>query len=147
MGLPIQFLDFLPHGVLVSHQHFEPIQHIHMSHSYVRGNWRREADSNPIILAKSCHDMDIMRWWIDRPCEYVSSFGSLKWFKKENAPEGSTKRCLDGCALVDTCPYSAKRIYYDRRSWLSHFDLPEEEPARGEARLCRDRRETGSYWR
>lgn len=120
-------------GELVSMQHFEPIQHIHMSHSYVRGNWRREADSNPIILAKSCHDMDIMRWWIDRPCEYVSSFGSLKWFRKENAPEGSTHRCLDGCALVDTCPYSAKRIYYDRRSWLSHFDLPEEEPARGEA--------------
>lgn len=120
-------------GELVSMQHFEPIQHVHMSHSYVRGNWRREADTNPIILAKSCHDMDIMRWWIDRPCEYVSSFGSLKWFRKENAPEGSTTRCLDGCALVDTCPYSAKRIYYDRRSYLHHFDLPADEPARGEA--------------
>jgi predicted dehydrogenase len=122
-------------GELVSMQHFEPIQHVHMSHSYVRGNWRREADTNPIILAKSCHDLDIMRWWIDRPCEYVSSFGSLKWFREENAPEGSTKRCTDGCAVEATCPYSAKKIYYDNRTWLHHFDLPQEEPARGEAIL------------
>lgn len=122
-------------GELVSMQHFEPIQHVHMSHSYVRGNWRKEADTNPIILAKSCHDLDIMRWWIDRPCEYVSSFGSLKWFREENAPEGSTKRCTDGCAIEATCPYSAKKIYYDNRTWLHHFDLPQEEPARGEAIL------------
>lgn len=120
-------------GEMVSMQHLEPIQHVHMSHSFVRGNWRREADTNPIILAKSCHDMDIMRWWVDRPCEYVSSFGSLKWFREENAPEGSTARCIDGCAIETTCPYSAKRIYFDNRTWLHHFDLPENEPARGEA--------------
>ncbi|PTM14544.1 MAG: oxidoreductase [Bacteroidetes bacterium] len=122
-------------GELVSLQHFEPIQHVHMSHSYVRGNWRREADTNPIILAKSCHDLDIMRWWIGQPCEYVSSFGSLKWFKAENAPPGSTLRCTDGCAVEATCPYSAKKIYYEKRTWLHHFDLPEAEPARGEAIL------------
>lgn len=122
-------------GELVSLQHFEPIQHVHMSHSYVRGNWRVEAETNPIILAKSCHDLDIMRWWIDRPCEYVSSFGSLKWFRAENAPPGSTQRCTDGCAVEASCPYSAKKIYYENRSWLHHFDLPTEEPARGEAIL------------
>ena len=120
-------------GEMVSMQHFEPIQHVHMSHSFVRGNWRREADTNPILLAKSCHDMDIMRWWIDRPAEYVSSFGSLKWFRKENAPQGSTARCTDGCAVEAECPYSAKRIYFENRTWLHHFDLPENEPERGQA--------------
>lgn len=119
-------------GEMVSMQHFEPIQHVHMSHSFVRGNWRREADTNPILLAKSCHDMDIMRWWIDRPAEYVSSFGSLKWFRKENAPQGSTARCTDGCAVEAECPYSAKRIYFENRTWLHHFDLPENEPERGQ---------------
>jgi predicted dehydrogenase len=122
-------------GELVSVQHFEPIQHVHMAHSFVRGNWRRAADTNPIILAKSCHDLDMLRWWIDRPCEYVSSFGSLKWFKAANAPAGSTARCTDGCAVEATCPYSAKRIYYENRTWLHHFDLPETEPARGNAIL------------
>jgi predicted dehydrogenase len=120
-------------GELVSMQHFEPIQHVHMSHSYVRGNWRKEADTNPIILAKSCHDLDIMRWWIGRPCTHVSSFGSLKWFRSENAPEGSSKRCTDGCAVEATCPYSAKRIYFENRSYLHHFDLPGDEPDRGAA--------------
>ena len=120
-------------GEMVSMQHFEPIQHVHMSHSFVRGNWRREADTNPILLAKSCHDMDIMRWWIDRPAEYVSSFGSLKWFRKENAPQGSAARCTDGCAVEAECPYSAKRIYFENRTWLHHFDLPENEPERGQA--------------
>lgn len=120
-------------GELVSVQHLEPIQHVHMAHSFVRGNWRIEAQTNPIILAKSCHDLDILRWWIDKPCEQIASFGSLKWFKAENAPAGSTARCTDGCKIEATCPYSAKRIYYDDRSWLHHFDLPKEEPARGEA--------------
>lgn len=120
-------------GDLVSMQHFEPIQHVHMSHSFVRGNWRVSADTNPIILAKSCHDLDIMRWWMGKPCTHVSSFGSLKWFKAENAPPGSTHRCVDGCAVEATCPYSAKRIYHEQRTWLHHFDLPDAEPARGEA--------------
>lgn len=132
-------------GQVVSLQHLEPIQHVHMSHSFVRGNWRREADTNPIILAKSCHDLDMLRWWIGRSCERVASFGSLSWFRAENAPSGSTARCTDGCAVEAECPYSAKRIYYDQRTWLHHFDLPEAEPARGEA-IMRELRE-GPYGR
>lgn len=63
-------------GKVISVQHLEPIRHQHMAHSYVRGIWRREEDGVPILLAKSCHDLDILRWWLDKPCEYVSSFGS-----------------------------------------------------------------------
>jgi len=71
-------------GELISIQHFEPIQHIHMSHSYVRGNWHNSKETTPIILAKSCHDLDILRWMIDKPCKSISAFGSLKWFKAAN---------------------------------------------------------------
>lgn len=120
-------------GKLVSLQHFEPIQHVHMSHSYVRGNWHNSKATTPIILAKSCHDLDIMRWLVDSPCEEINAFGDLSWFKFENAPEGSTERCIDGCAVEKDCPYSAKRIYHEKRTWLHHFDLPEDSAKHSEA--------------
>ena len=111
-------------GRIISVQHIEPIEHIHMSHSYVRGIWHKEAETNPIIMAKSCHDMDILRWILNKRCVQLSSFGSLTWFKPENAPKGSTARCMDGCAVESTCAYSALRIYHRERTWLYHFDLP-----------------------
>jgi predicted dehydrogenase len=113
-------------GRLVSVQLMEPVEHIHMSHSFVRGNWRNTAESNPMLLAKSCHDLDLLYWLIGKPCRRVSSFGSLTWFTKEHAPTGSTARCTDGCAAEKECPYSALKIYYQRRTWLHHFDLPAE---------------------
>jgi predicted dehydrogenase len=113
-------------GEIVSIQHFEPVEHIHMSHSFVRGNWRNSKESNFMLLSKSCHDLDILRWTIGKPCRRVSSFGSLKHFRKERAPAGSTMRCTDGCAVESKCPYSALKIYYRNRTWLHHFDLPAE---------------------
>ncbi len=110
-------------GELVSVQHLEPIEHIHMSHSFVRGNWGNEEKSNPIILSKSCHDTDILRWIIDKPCKRVSSFGSLKLFRKEMAPAGSTMRCTDGCKVEKECPYSALQLYFRERSRLGHLNL------------------------
>ena len=77
-------------GELVSIQHMEPVQHIHMSHSYVRGNWHNSKQTTPIILAKSCHDLDILRWMIGENCNSIVAMGDLKWFRKENAPAGST---------------------------------------------------------
>jgi len=113
-------------GKLISIQHLEPIEHIHMSHSYVRGNWHNSKETTPIILAKSCHDLDILRWIIDKPCKNIAAFGSLKWFKKENAPDGSTNRCTDGCAVEKTCPYSALKIYNKPDGWSSVFDFPDD---------------------
>ena len=113
-------------GKLISIQHLEPIEHIHMSHSYVRGNWHNSKETTPIILAKSCHDLDILRWIIDKPCKNIAAFGSLKWFKKENAPDGSTNRCTDGCAVEKTCPYSALKIYNQPGGWSSVFDFPDD---------------------
>lgn len=118
-------------GELVSLQHMEPIGHTHMAHSYVRGNWRRSDQTSPIILAKSSHDLDILRWLVGRRTEAVQAFGALSWFRAEHAPAGSTDRCTGGCAAERDCPYSALRIYHERRERLYVFDLPAEEPARG----------------
>ena len=114
-------------GELISIQHMEPIQHIHMSHSYVRGNWHNSKKTTPIILAKSCHDLDILRWIIGKPSKSISAFGSLKWFKEANAPKGSTNRCTDGCAVESTCPYSALKIYTKESGWSYVFDLPDDK--------------------
>lgn len=116
-------------GELISIQHMEPIEHVHMAHSYVRGNWHNSKETTPIILAKSCHDLDIIRWMIGKPCKNISAFGNLKWFKESNAPKGSTNRCIDGCAVETTCPYSALKIYHKERKRTYVFDLPEDESA------------------
>lgn len=92
----------------------DAIEHVaywHQAHSFVRGNWRRSDETSPMILAKSCHDMDILRWLAGEPCLRVQSFGSLDYFRAENAPEGAALRCLDGCKCKDECPYDAEKIY------------------------------------
>ncbi|MGG9964305.1 Gfo/Idh/MocA family protein [Ferruginibacter sp. SUN106] len=114
-------------GEIISIQHMEPIEHIHMSHSYVRGNWHNSAATTPIILAKSCHDLDILRWMLEKPCTNIQAFGNLKWFTEKNAPAGSTARCTDGCKVEGQCPYSALEIYYRKRERNYVFDLPEEK--------------------
>lgn len=132
-------------GELMSIQHLEPIEHVHMSHSYVRGNWHDRNATNPIILAKSCHDLDILRWIVGKPCESIVAMGSLKWFRSENAPEGSTARCTDGCAVEGTCPYSALKIYYRNRQRTNVLDLPEDPEKQGEVIL--ERLRTTNYGR
>lgn len=122
-----EILDAKMIGEVISVQHLEPIEHIHMSHSYVRGNWRNSKIATPIILAKSCHDTDIIRWLVNDAADNVHCFGNLKWFKNANAPEGSTERCTDGCAVEHECPYSALQIYYRDRKRLYVFDLPEDK--------------------
>ncbi|NNE25243.1 MAG: Gfo/Idh/MocA family oxidoreductase [Saprospiraceae bacterium] len=119
-------------GKVVSMQHFEPIQHIHMSHSFVRGNWHNSKATAPIILAKSCHDLDIIKWMLNKTCKQIHAFGNLSWFNGTNKPEGSTARCTDGCKVEATCPYSALKIYYRNRNWLHHFDLPEDPEKHGD---------------
>jgi len=96
----------------------ENIGYFHMAHSYVRGNWHSTKDSSPIILAKSCHDLDILHWMLEKKCTRVFSMGELKYFRKENMPCGAAPRCLD-CLVEEPCPYSAKKIYLqtDNTGW------------------------------
>ena len=110
-------------GQIVSIQHLEAVRYAHMAHSYVRGNWRDSKATTPIILAKSCHDLDILRWIIGKPCKSVAADGNLFFFKKENAPEGAPLYCTDGCPHEATCPYSAIKIYTQLKQHLGVFDL------------------------
>lgn len=114
-------------GEIISVQHFEPIEHTHMAHSYVRGNWHNSKETTPIILAKSCHDLDIIKWVINKPSKQIVAMGDLKWFRRENAPAGSTDRCTDGCKVERECPYSAIKEYHDRRHRTKVLDLPEDK--------------------
>ncbi len=98
-------------GDIVSINHTENVGYFHFAHSFVRGNWRDEFTSTPSVLAKCCHDLDLMAWFIDSPCKTVSSVGDLKYFKKECAPEGAAERCLGGCKAKKECPYDAERLY------------------------------------
>ncbi|BBH21400.1 oxidoreductase [Paenibacillus baekrokdamisoli] len=98
-------------GSIVSIQSSENVGYFHMAHSFVRGNWNKSEETSPMILQKSCHDMDILSWLIDEKCTRVSSYGSLLHFRSENAPDGTTLRCTEGCAVERECPYSAIRIY------------------------------------
>lgn len=102
-------------GEVISVQHLEPVGYWHQAHSYVRGNWRSEATSSPMLLAKSCHDLDWIRHILGVECRAVSSFGALKHFRRSQKPAaaGAAQRCLD-CSYEPACPYSAKRIYLGR---------------------------------
>lgn len=97
-------------GEIVSIQHLEPVGWWHQAHSFVRGNWRREDESSPMLLAKACHDVDWLIYLMGQVPSRVSSFGSLHHFRPEQRPAEAASRCLD-CAVEATCPYSAKRHY------------------------------------
>lgn len=105
-------------GKLMSIQQIENVAYWHQAHSFVRGNWRNSKESSPMILAKSCHDMDIILWLVGADCSKISSFGSLGHFKKEEAPAGAPERCLDGCPAEKECPYYAPKIYID---WIDNW--------------------------
>lgn len=98
-------------GQIATVRHFEQVGFWHQAHSYVRGNWRNEALSSPMILAKSCHDMDILLFLLGRSCTKLSSFGRLSHFTASQQPEGAADRCVE-CAI--SCPYSAKEFYFSR---------------------------------
>ena len=108
-----EILDSGRLGRLISMNWTEPVGYWHQAHSYVRGSWRNTDISAPMILAKSCHDLDLIQFYAKSRCRSVSSVGSLAFFNEANAPENTADRCTD-CRLVDSCPYSAKRIYIER---------------------------------
>lgn len=86
-----EILDSGVIGQVQSIQQIENVAYWHQVHSFVRGNWRREDETSPMILAKSCHDMDILLWMVGSHCTKVSSFGSLGHFRPENAPDGRAR--------------------------------------------------------
>jgi predicted dehydrogenase len=114
-------------GDIISLNAMEGVGAWHQGHSYVRGHWSVTAKASPMIIAKSCHDMDIISWLVDQPCQTVSSFGSLTYFTDKNAPPGAPARCTDGCPVASTCIYNALLYANKHRSWLGYvFDFEKD---------------------
>ena len=106
-----ELLDQGEIGEIVSFTMEENVCYWHYAHSFVRGNWARNDKSGPFILTKCCHDMDIAAWLSGSPVKKVSSIGSLRFFRGENAPEGAPERCTQGCPVEKECPFYAPAYY------------------------------------
>lgn len=120
-------------GRIVSVDHRENLIFWHMAHSFVRGNWRNLATSAPMLLAKCCHDLDILTWILQKEVAHLQSFGSLTHFRPENAPPGAPLRCTDGCPVEAECKWYAPRLYVNDRS--THTANAVSYEASAEARL------------
>lgn len=113
-------------GKIVSIQHNENIGNFHMAHSFVRGNWRNSTLSSPLIMQKSCHDMDILTWLVNSEVKTISSFGALSYFKESNAPKNSSDRCFN-CELAENCRFNAEKVYLPTRgSWPATVIGPDQ---------------------
>lgn len=106
-----EILDSGDIGELMSIQAIENVGYWHYAHSFIRGNWRNGEETTPMIMAKCCHDMDLMVWLTGKKCERVSSFGSLTYFNLEHASEGATSYCIEDCKVKNSCPYNAEEFY------------------------------------
>ncbi len=95
-------------GQLVGITLAENVAFWHYAHSYVRGNWRESPPAAPFILAKSVHDLDVLRWLAAAPPVRVESQGKLHHFRPEHRPLGAADRCLE-CSVP--CAYDARRFY------------------------------------
>ncbi len=113
-------------GEIVTVNASEGVGTWHMAHSFVRGKWADTEKSSPMILAKSCHDMDILSWLVQKKCLAVSSFGGLEFFREQNAPPNAPFRCIDGCPVAESCQYNALLYMNEQRvPWLSVVFDPE----------------------
>ena len=124
-------------GKVITVQHAENVGNFHMAHSFVRGNWRNSDLSSPIIMQKSCHDMDILLWLVGSNAKKISSFGNLSYFKKENAPAGAAHRCLD-CPCADECRFDGKKAYLPIRGEWPATVLTEDQSEEGILKALRE---------
>ncbi len=95
----------------------------HYSASFIRGPWHRSDTTSPMILAKSCHDMDIILYLTGLSCVSLNSYGNRFYFNKEHKPEGAAERCLD-CKYKDECIFYAPTVYQkekDNNGWLKNM--------------------------
>ena len=117
-------------GDIMNIEAIERVGYWHQAHSFVRGNWHVAADTTPMILAKCCHDMDLLLWLTGKTCEKVTSFGHLSHFNAANRPEGAPERCGDDCPVAASCPYNAQAYYLDKfhrygNAWPVNVVAPE----------------------
>jgi predicted dehydrogenase len=120
-----QIVDSGRLGRIINIQRLEPVGFWHFAHSYVRGPWKNEKEATFSLLAKSCHDIDWIRWIAGSKCIRVSSFGSLRHFTLSSKPPGAAERCIACPPEIETkCPYSALKIYLEPFQKWNHCDFP-----------------------
>ena len=105
-------------GEIITVNTTERVSYHHMAVGFIRGKWNHKATSNPMLMSKCCHDLDLIAWMKSgvRPVR-VASLGSLMHFRPEKAPAGSGTRCLVDCAIEADCPYSARKHYLEQNLW------------------------------
>jgi len=107
-------------GTIMAIHTSENVGYDHMGESFVRGKWNRE-EVCPMLLAKCCHDLDLICWLMSGiPPRRVSSFGSLMYFREENAPPGAGTRCLVDCEIESECHYSARKNFMENDDFGVH---------------------------
>ena len=121
-------------GGIINIQMNENVSYHHMAVGFVRGKWNNsEKCHSTMLLAKSCHDMDIMMWMKSgiKPVS-VASFGGNFQFVPSKCPVGAGTRCLVDCPIEENCLYSARKHYIDHPdrwafyAWsdLEHIENP-----------------------
>lgn len=100
-------------GRLMAIDHTERVAYWHYVQAYIKMHSAWQGKTYATILAKCCHDLDLIQHYASSKCKSVASIGKIGCFTKENAPTGASEYCLD-CVHVETCPYSAKRVYLDK---------------------------------
>lgn len=106
-----ELLDAGQVGRVISVQYNENVGIDSFVHGYVRGIWRNTELAAPMILAKCCHDTDIISWLLGKKYKKVYSAGDLTFFNSKNAPKGCAERCTDGCSYEKDCQFSAIKAY------------------------------------
>jgi len=129
-------------GDVITVEHRENVVYWHMAHSFVRGNWRSSRTESPMILAKCCHDLDVLFWNLG-PVARLNSFGSLLHYRRENAPPGAPERCTDGCPVAEDCPGYAPRLYLQEYTGWPVSVISEDTNLEARRRAL----ETGPYGR
>lgn len=103
-------------GDIVNIQAAEHVSYHHMGVGYIRGKWNR-SDESTILMAKSCHDLDLIAWMKGRTRpKLVASFGGNYQFDAKKSPPGAGSRCLVDCPIEKDCVYSARKHYVDHPS-------------------------------
>lgn len=102
-------------GKIVDMQLNEHVWYGHFVNSYVRGKWRSEKEcGSGLLLAKCCHDTDLMCWLNNATTPtLVSSFGSKSFFTESNAPEGATQYCYT-CPKKAECMFNAEKFELEK---------------------------------
>ena len=120
-----EILDSGAIGKVVCIDWLEQVAYWHQAHSFVRGNWRNDETTSPMIMAKCCHDLDLLQYYAGSKCKTVYSVGDVAFFNKENQPEGAADRCAE-CKYIHDCAYSADRLYVEK--WKKDFDWVKDKP-------------------